>query len=135
MAENFREMGYRDSTMTPPERTSFPRTTSRCVSIEYEYDFGDGWRHEVAFEGRPTAEPGRRYPLCLEGEGTCPPEDVGGVWGYAEYLQAHRRPEARSARGHAPVASDRLRPRSSTPTKRPRQCGGGCRIGGSTNDE
>jgi hypothetical protein len=29
-----------------------------------------------------------RYPVCVEGERACPPEDVGGVWGYAEYLEA-----------------------------------------------
>jgi hypothetical protein len=27
-------------------------------------------------------------PICVEGERACPPEDVGGAWGYAEYLQA-----------------------------------------------
>ena len=54
----------------------------------YEYDFGDDWEHEVLFEGCPPAESGRQYPLCVEGERACPPEDVGGVWGYAEFLQA-----------------------------------------------
>jgi len=54
----------------------------------YEYDFGDGWEHEVMFEGCLRAESGQRYPLCLEGERVCPPEDVGGVSGYLEYLEA-----------------------------------------------
>ncbi len=54
----------------------------------YEYDFGDGWRHEVLFEGYPTAEPKAKYPLCLEGERACPPEDCGGPWGYPEFLAA-----------------------------------------------
>jgi hypothetical protein len=54
----------------------------------YEYDFGDGWEHEVLFEGCLRAEKGVRYPLCVEGERACPPEDVGGVWGYVEYLEA-----------------------------------------------
>ncbi len=86
MAENFGEMGYRDSTTTllsailPRDDTPF--------SFEYEYDFGDGWQHEVLYEGRPTAESGERSPRCLEGEGACPPEDVGGVWGYADFLEA-----------------------------------------------
>lgn len=57
----------------------------RCL---YEYDFGDGWEHEVIFEGCLRAEQGRRYPVCVEGERSCPPEDVGGVWGYAEFLEA-----------------------------------------------
>jgi len=29
---------------------------------------------------------GQRYPLCLEGERACPPEDVGGTSGYEEFL-------------------------------------------------
>ena len=47
-------------------------------SFDYEYDFGDGWEHEVVFEGCLRAEKGTRYPLCVEGERACPPEDVGG---------------------------------------------------------
>ena len=54
----------------------------------YEYDFGDGWRHEVEFEGYPPMEKGTKFPMCLEGERACPPEDVGGPWGFADYLEA-----------------------------------------------
>jgi hypothetical protein len=54
----------------------------------YKYDFGDGWGHEVLFEGCLKAEKGGRYPLCVEGEMNCPLEDVGGVWGYLEFLEA-----------------------------------------------
>jgi hypothetical protein len=54
----------------------------------YEYDFGDGWKHEILFEGRPPLEPGARYPTCLEGKRACPPEDCGGVWGYRDLLSA-----------------------------------------------
>ena len=54
----------------------------------YEYDFGDGWRHEVLFEGFPPVDPKAKYPLCVDGERACPPEDCGGPWGYADYLAA-----------------------------------------------
>jgi hypothetical protein len=54
----------------------------------YEYDFGDGWMHEIVFEGNPEVQPGVIYPTCLEGERRCPPEDVGGAGGYQEYLEA-----------------------------------------------
>jgi hypothetical protein len=54
----------------------------------YEYDFGDGWRHEVLFEGFPPNDLKAKYPLCLEGERACPPEDCGGPWGYVDYLAA-----------------------------------------------
>lgn len=59
----------------------------------YEYDFGDGWCHEVLFEGFPPADPKTKYPLCLEGERACPPEDCGGPWGYSEYLVAIADPQ------------------------------------------
>ena len=61
--------------------------------FKYEYDFGDGWEHEVLFEGFLPAEKGIRYPLCVEGERACPPEDVGGIYGYADYLEAMADPK------------------------------------------
>ncbi len=59
----------------------------------YEYDFGDDWIHEVLFEGCPKAEKGTRYPVCLEGKRACPPEDVGGPYGYQEFLEAMADPK------------------------------------------
>jgi hypothetical protein len=64
-----------------------PKTRKRVRWI-YEYDFGDGWRHEILFEGYPPADTKMKYPVCVEGENACPPEDIGGPWGYAEYLEA-----------------------------------------------
>ncbi len=52
----------------------------------YTYDFGDWWEHEVVVEDVFPAEPGERYPLCVEGERACPPEDVGGAFGYLRML-------------------------------------------------
>ena len=63
------------------------KSTKRFV-FKYEYDFGDGWEHKVLFEGRSPLEKGKKYPVCVEGERACPPEDVGGVWGYVEFLEA-----------------------------------------------
>ena len=54
--------------------------------LEYEYDFGDGWVHDVLFEGLLVKEKGSKYPKCLGGERACPPEDCGGVPGYYELL-------------------------------------------------
>jgi len=59
----------------------------------YEYDFGDGWRHEVLFEGFPPLDPKTKPPVCLEGERACPPEDCGGPPGYANYIDAIADPE------------------------------------------
>jgi hypothetical protein len=54
----------------------------------YEYDFGDGWTHEVVVEQFLPDESSVHYPRCLSGRRQCPPEDVGGFGGYAHFLQA-----------------------------------------------
>ena len=63
-----------------------PKSGKR-FAFEYEYDFGDDWEHEVLFEGCLVAAEGQKYPICVEGERACPPEDVGGIDGYDEYLE------------------------------------------------
>jgi len=56
-----------------------PRKGSRVV---YEYDFGDGWCHDLVVE---DVIDGRCSSVrCLKGRRRCPPEDCGGPWGYAE---------------------------------------------------
>lgn len=56
--------------------------------FHYEYDFGDGWRHTLLVEKVAPPDKGIRYPICLKGKRACPPEDVSGVWGYQNFLQA-----------------------------------------------
>lgn len=55
--------------------------------VEYEYDFGDSWCHLVTLEKILPREPKVRYPRCADGERACPPEDCGGVPGYAGLLE------------------------------------------------
>ena len=54
----------------------------------YEYDFGDGWEHEVLVEKISLPDPDVIYPICIKGKRACPPEDVGGIWGYEKFLEA-----------------------------------------------
>ena len=61
--------------------------------FRYEYDFGDSWEHELLVEKILPPEPRGRYPICLKGKGACPPEDVGGVWGYGDFLEAIKDPK------------------------------------------
>ena len=59
----------------------------------YEYDFGDGWEHEILLEKVLPCDSTARYPRCLGGARACPPEDCRGVHGYANFLQAISDPE------------------------------------------
>jgi hypothetical protein len=86
MQENFEELEYLDSTTTKISDI-LPKKGKR-FSFVYEYDFGDSWEHEVLVEGVVQSESKVKYPLCLEGARACPPDDCGGVWGYADFLEA-----------------------------------------------
>lgn len=79
-----------DSTVTKISEI-VPKDGKRFQFV-YEYDFGDSWQHEVLFEGCLKAVKGGKYPLCVEGERKCPPEDVGGVSGYSRFLEAIANP-------------------------------------------
>lgn len=57
-------------------------------TIKYLYDFGDSWEHTVKIERITDAVPGLAYSVLTDATGRCPPEDVGGPWGYAEFLDA-----------------------------------------------
>jgi hypothetical protein len=62
-------------------------------TLRYLYDFGDGWEHTIKVERILPATPGIAYPRLVEASGRCPPEDVGGPWGYADLLVALRDPK------------------------------------------
>jgi len=59
----------------------------------YVYDFGDNWVHYLTLEKVVDAVPRKKYPICLDGECACPPEDCGGASGYAEFLKVIRNPK------------------------------------------
>ncbi|MBN8209792.1 plasmid pRiA4b ORF-3 family protein [Bacillus sp. NTK071] len=56
------------------------------AKIVYNYDFGDDWEHVIEVE-KVVDNYKVNYPICLDGEGNAPPEDVGGEGGYEEFLQ------------------------------------------------
>ena len=70
-------------------RDVLQRSEDRLV---YEYDFGDGWTHEIVLERITAAAPGCIYPHVLGGERACPPEDCGGIPGYYYILEALKNP-------------------------------------------
>jgi hypothetical protein len=62
-------------------------------SLVYEYDFGDSWEHELLVEESLEPDERLQYPLCVAGARACPPEDVGGVGGYENFVQAIKDPD------------------------------------------
>ena len=65
---------------------------SKTDSISYEYDFGDGWTHEVRLVEiiEDAAIPA---PVCTELKGDAPPEDCGGPGGFSELIRILKDPK------------------------------------------
>jgi hypothetical protein len=66
---------------------------SAKTRFRYEYDFGDGWEHEIVVEAVQPPEPGQQLPVCLAGERAAPPEDSGGIWRYGWMLESLANPK------------------------------------------
>jgi hypothetical protein len=69
-----------------PARNHRPR-------FEYEYDFGDGWIHQLIVEERFQPEQGVKYPVCIAGQRACLPEDCGGPWSYTDFVETITNPD------------------------------------------
>jgi hypothetical protein len=63
------------------------------TKFAYLYDFGDSWEHDLILEAILLPETTAQYPTCIGGERRTPPEDVGGITGYEEYLAVLADPE------------------------------------------
>jgi hypothetical protein len=61
--------------------------------LRYTYDFGDDWEHDVLLEKVLPSDPGIPYPTCTAGKGACPPEDCGGIGGYASLKETLAGPD------------------------------------------
>ena len=62
------------------------KAPAEADKFRHSYDFGDDWTHEIAVEKVLDRGPGP-YPRCTGGRRAAPPEDSGGVWGYADLLE------------------------------------------------
>lgn len=56
--------------------------------FDYLYDMGDSWEHKLKIEKITEVDPAMSYPRFLDGAGACPPEDIGGIPGFYEFLEA-----------------------------------------------
>ena len=91
-----RRYGGPDPSFEDPEFKVYRDTNVKLEGIvgrgidrfTYAYDFGDNWTHSVILEESMAADPDVLYPAYVDGERRCPPEDVGGVPGFYEFLDA-----------------------------------------------
>lgn len=67
-------------------------------TFSYEYDFGDGWQHEIKVEKILPYDPGMALPVCLAGARACPPEDCGSFPGYTNVLRVLQKAETQEDR-------------------------------------
>lgn len=58
------------------------------AKFRYDYDFGDNWMHEVKVEKIEPKPVDFQHPICIGGARNCPPEDIGGIWGYSDMINA-----------------------------------------------
>ena len=62
------------------------------TTFNYTYDFGDDWRHSITVEAVTDADPAVEYPCFIDGDRRAPPEDVGGLPGFEDFLIAMSKP-------------------------------------------
>lgn len=67
--------------------------TTLKSKIKYEYDFGDGWEHEIVLEKVLDRDKELFYPVCIGGKRNCPPEDCGGPYSYEELIEIINNPK------------------------------------------
>ena len=61
-----------------------PRTTR----LDYTYDMGDCWEHQLTLTKPRPADPALAYPRYIAGANPAPPEDCGGIPGFYVQLEA-----------------------------------------------
>lgn len=75
--------------------------TERGETFSYLYDFGDSWKHTLTVEQFFAKKQDEKYPICIDGEFACPPEDCGGIPGFynlLEILKDKKHPEYRETK-------------------------------------
>ncbi len=65
----------------------------RAQLLEYTYDFGDDWVHDITVVTVTSINPDQFYPVCTGGARACPPEDSGGPFSYADLIRILQNPE------------------------------------------
>ena len=74
--------------------------------MDYVYDFGDDWRHEIVVEAIVEPDEPLPAPRVIKGRRACPPEDCGGLWMYEALLSGDAPPHVAEVFGDDPSVRD-----------------------------
>ncbi len=77
------ELGHRAEAPVTLEQVARSVNSKLC----YTYDLGDDWEHDIVVEKVLDRADPAAYPRCTGGRRAAPPDDCGGVWGYAELVE------------------------------------------------
>jgi len=83
------ELGHRAESKVTLEQVASGAQSKIC----YTYDFGDAWEHDILVEKVVDRDMSVSYPRCTGGRRAAPPEDCGGVWGYADLVEVLSDPD------------------------------------------
>ncbi len=84
---------FDDGPALPEDTTTLGELLEGQRKFRYWYDFGDDWWHTIAIEKRLPPDPDAPPAVLVAGKGACPPEDCGGVYGYADLLEVLNNPD------------------------------------------
>ena len=77
------DLGHRSDAEVSLEQVA-PAVKSK---LRYTYDFGDDWDHDILVEKVLDPDGTAPLPRCTGGRRAAPPDDCGGIWGYAELVE------------------------------------------------
>lgn len=85
--DEMEDFGYGRSELIDSKEVTLGEVLEKDMKeISYEYDFGDGWVHNIEIEKILPLDSHTYYPVCLKGKMNCPPEDCGGIPGFYHLL-------------------------------------------------
>lgn len=87
--EGFRFDDYQINYSQIKISTLLKHEKEKCV---YEYDFGDGWEHNIVLEKIENTSRDEKDVVCIAGKNNCPPKDCGGIYGYYDLLEIIQNP-------------------------------------------
>ena len=84
---------YPEPDLKNQQRVRLDKALGASLTFDYLYDFGDSWWHRIDILEVAQFQGPLDSPWCLQGARACPPEDVGGVPGYLDFVQAMADPK------------------------------------------